>query len=65
MSRLSRRLFLTGGVTLAGLGLLTGCATAQALAAATDPISYVEDVPQDELREQLLLGANAVLEVGP
>lgn len=63
-------------ITERAIGLLAGAdgeaggwrsrlRAAQALAAATDPISYVEDVPQDELREQLLLGANAVLEVGP
>lgn len=37
---------------------------AQALAAATDPVAHFADVPEDELREELYLGASAVLGVG-
>ncbi|WP_020667325.1 TetR/AcrR family transcriptional regulator [Amycolatopsis nigrescens] len=38
---------------------------AQALAAATDPISYFTDVPGDELREELFRGAAMVLGLEP
>ncbi|MER6007053.1 helix-turn-helix domain-containing protein [Nonomuraea angiospora] len=34
---------------------------AQAFAAATDPISHLPDVPDEELRDELLRGASAIL----
>lgn len=57
------------GITSRAVELLAGpdpdwrgrVRAAQAFAAATDPISHLPDVPDDELREELLLGASAIL----
>lgn len=63
----------TLGITERATELLTGpdpdwrtrLRAYQAFAAATDPIAHFSDVPQDELRKELLVGAYTLLGLEP